>query len=223
MSADGPPAESGAAPVGESVNPGLGPLLVGAVLAGGTSRRLGRDKTAETVGGVPMIERAVGLLNAVAGAAIADVFVVSGRPDTPEGPWRVVSDERPERGPLAGIEAALREAVRLGAEGVFVLAADLPLVDAAGVRAVVEGLGSELASAPSRNGEPPFEPLCAAYRVACLEEAGALLDAGEGAAHRLFARVGGRVLPEAGGGLLNVNTEEDLRRARALAEAQETP
>ncbi|MGA1078590.1 MAG: NTP transferase domain-containing protein, partial [Nitriliruptoraceae bacterium] len=42
------------------------PPVSGAVLAGGRSRRLGRDKRFVTVGGEPLLTRTVGLLAAVA-------------------------------------------------------------------------------------------------------------------------------------------------------------
>lgn len=192
--------------------------LLGAVLAGGESRRFGADKTAARVGGVRMLRRAVDVL-----ASVCDeVVVVSSRDDTPDGPWRVVPDVRPGLGPLAGIETALVEAERSGLEGAFVLAADLPLVNAAIVRTVAEASNGVEAAAPERPGTPDFEPLCAVYRVACLPAAATLLDEGRRAAQNLFELVDARrvVVPEGqAAAFLNVNTPADLSDAEARLDA----
>lgn len=187
--------------------------LLGAVLAGGTSRRLGRDKAAETVGPRRLIDHAVRALRGVC----AEVVVVSSRAATPTGDWRVVPDRRVGAGPLAGIETALVEAERSGHEAAFVLACDLPLVDEAIVASIAAALGQAPAVAPERRGEPGFEPLCAVYRTACLSTAAALLDRGERSARALIEAVGGARIGVDGEVFLNVNTEEDLARARDRA------
>lgn len=202
--------------------------LLGAVLAGGRSRRFGRDKTTVPVDGVPMLERAVAALEDVC----SETIVVSSRTDTPEGQWRVVPDSRPDRGPLAGIEAALSEAGGKGPEtdgsAVLVLAADLPLVDTAAARELVDAFRSAPSSidavAASREGvDPAFEPLFAVYRRRCLPVVARLLDEGRAAARELFEAVEGRVVRvEGGAASVNVNTEEDLARAEACLTAAET-
>jgi len=190
--------------------------LLGAVLAGGASRRLGRDKAAETVGRRRLIDHAVRALSGVC----AEVVVVSSRAATPTGDWRVVPDRRAGAGPLAGIETALAEAERSGHEAAFVLACDLPFVDEAVVAFIARALDQAPAVAPvasERHGEPGFEPLCAVYRTACLPTATALLDRGERSARALLAAVGGERIGVDRAVFLNVNTEEDLARARDRA------
>ena len=190
---------------------------------------MGRDKASAVLGGVSMLERTVDTLAEIC----ADVVVVSSREETPTGAWDVIGDLRPSAGPLAGLEAALSYGAREGYHAVFVLACDLPLVGVALVREVLrvgqlnEGLDTAAgawAAAASRDGVPDFEPLCAAYSITCLPIAAALLDRGEGAARALFKAVDGtRVVPsdsdvdgaEDAPALLNVNTEDDLRRAAA--------
>lgn len=203
------------------------PRLLGAVLAGGESRRLGRDKAREPIAGVPLVERAARTL----GEVVEDVVVVSARPLETVRPR--VADLRPPCGPLGGIEAALAEADRRGLDGALVLACDLPLVTADTMRAVVDALadpdadlaaavaardGSRHASRPAPNAAA--EPLCAAYRVRCLERATALLDAEERAVHLLLAsvRVARVERPEVE--LLNANTTADLARAEAALAAR---
>jgi len=93
------------------------------ILAGGKSRRLGRDKAAVVLDGLPMLARVVRL----AGTFCPGV-AVSGRDPAPlvEGvPWFL--DETGGVGPLGGIVTALE---RFNTS-CLVLSCDLPLLDAA--------------------------------------------------------------------------------------------
>lgn len=191
---------------------GRGGPILGAVLAGGRSSRFGSDKGLALLRGERLLDRAVDTLRAVCGG----VIVVSSRPEHEvEGALRI-PDLRQDHGPLGGIEAALVHARNAGASAVFVLACDLPTVDASMVRSVVEGMGDASAAAPMRDGPPGFEPLCAVYRVSCGDVAAGLLDDGVRGAHALFERVGGRtIVMEEPSTLVNVNTPADLARADA--------
>ncbi len=188
--------------------------VLGAVLAGGASRRMGRDKAALPVAGRPMIERAVAAL----AAGCHEVVVVTARDQTPDGGCRVVPDRRPSCGPLGGLETALAEARDGGYDAVAVLAVDLPLVDAQGVEALLAAREADVPVAASRTGIPPFEPLCAVYPVGVLGTATRLLDEGERAARALFETLGGRVVDGVAGADVNVNEPADVVRAEdALA------
>jgi len=190
------------------------PRLAGAILAGGGSRRLGRDKAAEHIGEDRLIDRAAFALRPHCG----EVFVVSSRPDTPTGPWSVIHDVRPPCGPLGGIEAALLHAGKSGYDAVAVLAVDLPLVDATSIGALAaasaESEGGVVAAA--RTGDPDFEPLCAVYPVSCLATVVELLEGGERAAQALFQTVGGVRVQGASGASVNVNSAADLAQVAAL-------
>jgi molybdopterin-guanine dinucleotide biosynthesis protein A len=186
------------------------------VLAGGRSRRFGSDKAVERVGGATLLDRAADTLAEVFG----EVVIVSAR--AVETDRKVVPDARDPCGPLGGIEAALAHAVELGLDGAFVLACDLPVVTADTVRGVaraLDGSPTALAAAPAGRDGRSAEPLCAAYRVACLGAVRALLDEGRLAAVGLFDRVGGVLTPRPDDELLNVNTRADRDRAeRVLAQ-----
>ena len=82
--------------------------MLGAVRAGGESRRFGSDKSSALVIGETLLARAGGTLARV----FEDVVVVSSRATEP-APWPCVPDRRPGLGPLAGIEAALVRAEEL--------------------------------------------------------------------------------------------------------------
>ena len=188
--------------------------VLGAVLAGGESRRFGTDKADAVLAGRTLLERAYATL----GEVFAQVVVVSSRPDTPYGPWETISDLREACGPLGGIEAALSRAKAEGLAGTFVLACDLPGVDADVVRTVVDAHERELATAPRRSGEPDFEPLCALYRSECLSVASRLLDDGRRSARSLFEAVEGVQVDGLEGAFVNVNTPADLAEAAARRE-----
>ena len=129
-------------------------MTAAAVLAGGASRRMGRDKATLAVGGVAL---AAGVL--AAAAAVADPVVLV----APEGHparrlhARVVTD--PGEGPLAALAAALEA---LEADHVLVLAGDHPGL-AAGLLAHLVALAPRGEAVACRRG-PRLEPLVAVYR-----------------------------------------------------------
>ncbi len=84
------------------------PAATGIVLAGGRSRRFGRDKLAEPVGRTPLLHRAIQALAEVT----TEVIVVAApgtEPDLPDG-VRLTHDETAFEGPLAGCLAGLGQA-----------------------------------------------------------------------------------------------------------------
>jgi molybdenum cofactor guanylyltransferase len=92
------------------------------VLAGGQSRRMGRDKALTLFGGRPLVEIALETLRE-AGVPAS----ISGARSDLSGFASVVEDAMPDRGPLAGICAAL---VATSAERAVFLSVDLPLLPA---------------------------------------------------------------------------------------------
>lgn len=180
---------------------------------------MGRDKLRLVVAGAPLLER----VRAALATHCDEVLLVGPTDPAPPG-VRPVADLRPGReGPLAGIEAALAAA---GHRRVFVAAGDMPFL-AAKLVAHVLGLldGSPPAVVPRHGGRE--HPLCAAYdaRLA-LPPLRAALDGGGRSVRAFLAGLGGVRYVEgdelAGLGdpallLMNVNTPEDLARARALA------
>lgn len=160
--------------------------FAGAVLCGGSSRRMGRDKALVELDGRPLVLVAArALLDAGAervaavggdGAALAALGL------------EPVADDHPGEGPLGGLLSALRWAL---APAVVVLSCDLVALGAPEVRAVLAGLagapGADLA-APRRGGQPQL--LTAAYRPRCLGPLAARFAAGERAVRRAVAGSG---------------------------------
>ncbi len=120
---------------------------LGVVLAGGRSQRMGADKARLEWRGQSLIDRAVALLRATGCSRV----VVSG--DYPE--YAHVADRFPDRGPLGGL-ASVAEVARESRW--LVTAVDQPLLDAALLRPLLDGLlvGVESARCLCRYGEEPL-------------------------------------------------------------------
>ncbi|HEU4900318.1 MAG TPA: NTP transferase domain-containing protein [Actinomycetota bacterium] len=140
-------------------------MAAAAVLAGGASRRMGRDKATLPVGGVELASLVLAAAARVADPVVlvapeahparrvATAAAATGPPAAP----RVVAD--PGLGPLAAVAAALEA---LEAEHVLVLAADHPGLRVellAHLVALAEG-----ADAVACRRGPRLEPLVAVYR-----------------------------------------------------------
>ena len=134
--------------------------LSAVILAGGESRRMGRDKAWLEMGGQPLIRRA---LSTVRDAGIQGI-VISGRAgaDYSSLGCPVLFDLEPGCGPLGGIERALSAAT---APLVLVLAVDLPGVTAAFLRKLAAHCDPLTGAVPKLRGE--IEPLAAIYPKRC--------------------------------------------------------
>jgi molybdopterin-guanine dinucleotide biosynthesis protein len=199
-----------------------GPWL-GAVLAGGRSRRFGRPKATAPFLGQPLALRPARVLDAVC----RDVVVVGRREELPPRfPFRVVPDRVPDAGPLGGLHAALAEAAAAGDEGVVLLGCDMPLVTPGLVRQVaLEGVRSGRAAAAPALGPREVEPLCGWYGTASLplaerrlggEDRSLLGFLEESGAHRIPRdRLGATADLDLA--LRSVNTPAELERLEALA------
>lgn len=197
------------------------PRLLGAILAGGESRRFGSPKALAVVGGLTLAERARRSLVPHVGAVI--LVCNDPRVGRALAPLPTREDLRPGLGPAGGVLTALHEARGRGCRGALVLACDLPLVPSGLLGVLADRLGHEAPVAPASPGPLGFEPLCGAYPVASLDAVVAFLEEGTGPAHALFRSLGGQVLPPEGlapwadpaEAFLNVNTRADARRAEA--------
>lgn len=135
----------------------------GLVLAGGRSRRMGRDKATLIVEGERLLARQLRILGE---AGAAELWVSLGADGfTPEqeglgGKIRVVRDRVSDAGPLEGLGQVLD---RTSASRLLVLAVDLPALDAGFLRRMLERSRMGIGVVPVTPGGP--EPLCAVYPV----------------------------------------------------------
>jgi molybdopterin-guanine dinucleotide biosynthesis protein A len=145
--------------------------MLGVVLAGGESRRMGRDKAGIVLEGQPLWRRQSEVLRS---AGADPVFLVR-RPgqSSPEG-ISCLRDVFPGAGPMAGLHAALVEA-RAG--HVAVLAVDMPAIDPEWFLWLA-GLCGPGVGAMAVHAEA-CEPLGAIYPFEALGETVARLERGE--------------------------------------------
>lgn len=183
------------------------------VLAGGSARRLGGvDKVLLPIEGRTLLDRT---LDAVADA---DPVVVVGPPRTTAKSVEWTSEDPPGGGPLAGVHAGLLEVpapIRL----VAVLAGDHPHLTSATIsrllqalRAAPEASGAVLADG---GGNPQW--LVGVWRTAALR-ASMPAEVRNGSIRSVFAPLAPIRVPAAGAEASDVDTPEDLRRARAPRE-----
>ena len=185
------------------------------MLAGGESRRMGRDKLVLEVGGVPLLKRVCDALS----ARCAEVIVVGGGAARLEGVRRI-PDERRGLGPLAGMEAGLAAARN---RTVFVAAGDMPFLSVGLIGYLLERLDEQgVAAVVPRHGGR-VHPLCAAYDRETLAHVASALDRGVRSVREFLKNLDSveyveSVLWRFGDPdlyLMNVNAPEDLERARA--------
>jgi len=195
--------------------------VAGAVLLGGASERMGRDKAALAIGGIPGATRAATLL-----AGLFEEVLLVGGEAPPGTPGRRVPDEPGPRCPLRGLVSALAAA---RAPRVFAVATDLPLLTPDLVLALVAWPAA--AAVVPRTPDGPH-PLCALYaRDAVLPAARAQLAAGRLSLGSVLAAVDTswlegealRLVDPRGTALFNANHPEDLARAEALLAAARPP
>jgi molybdenum cofactor guanylyltransferase len=193
--------------------------IYGLILAGGSSRRMNRDKASLEYQGKTQLDRAFEL----ASRHVANVFV-SVRADQTLDPTRaqrpMIVDSVAGEGPMAGIRSALAAHPKVAW---LVLACDLPYLSDAALDFLLRGRDATVfatAYTSAHDGLP--EPLCAIWEPSAAE---ALADYQSGGGHcprKFLIRHGARLLePQDRRALDNVNTPEEYRQA--IAALDKTP
>jgi molybdenum cofactor guanylyltransferase len=194
-------------------------VVIGALLAGGASRRFGSPKAHALLAGRPLACHAVAALRITVGtvALISPDASLADRVGLPR-----VDDDPRGAGPLAGVLAALAWAESRGAHAILVLSCDLPLVPAALLRQLCDSWCRNPATpALAATGPTGSEPLCAVYAVHAAPALGALAEGGVRAMRQVLRELDAALLPleavalhgDPGSLFLNVNTPAELQRA----------
>ncbi|MCP5516521.1 MAG: molybdenum cofactor guanylyltransferase [Verrucomicrobiales bacterium] len=145
------------------------------LLAGGQSRRMGRDKAWLEVDGQPLIVRQLALIREL---APDEIFIAArARNDYANLGVPVLADRHPGQGPLAGMERALALA---RCDRILVLAVDLPCMTTSMLAQVLAAGRSSGGAVPRVDGR--LEPLAACYPAAARAIAAERLDAGQNSA-----------------------------------------
>ena len=196
-------------------------MLTGVLLAGGRSRRMGRDKAQLVIEGQTMLDRTLAVLQQV-----TDEVLVSGfrerAEQVPPG-VRVIEDQYTDAGPLAGIYSALLMARN---PHVLAVACDMPFLNADLLRHMSSLAEDYDVVIPNVDGHT--EQLHAIYSKSSLPLIKEQLDRGDYKIDRWFGRARvyyvteeevGRFDPQHRS-FMNVNTPEEWQAAQELIEAK---
>ena len=195
--------------------------VTGIILAGGLSRRLGRDKAVEPINGQPLIGRVMDALSRITDELVVVVNTPQRSRELPLPDSTVAAvDIHPNAGSLGGIFTGLSAASN---QWGIVAACDMPFLNLDLLSHLLSFRESHDAVVPVLDHRP--EPTHAAYSKVCLSAIEARLEAGDLKIARFFddvrvKYVSQRQVEEIDPGRLsffNVNTEEDLTRACLLA------
>jgi molybdopterin-guanine dinucleotide biosynthesis protein A len=205
-----------------------GPEVSAAVLAGGESRRFGVDKAL-----VPLPDGTTPMLGAVVDALLAvthgvTIIAPQGR-DYGRFGVPVVSEAIPGRGPLGGLEMALRQAVH---DRCIVVACDQPFLNPdllrwmCNIDFMEDALVPRISETGSACSAARPQPLPAIYRRSCLGSVLQLLDRGERRLGGLLEVITVRYVDEGAiravdpefRSFVNLNTMEEWESARRASD-----
>ena len=184
-----------------------------AVLAGGQSRRMGRDKALLPLGDQTLIERVIAATRPLG----YPCFIVGDPATYAHLGLPVHPDRHPGLGPLGGLHTAL------GATGatVLLLACDLPFLTTDFLRHLADRRGPHQAVVPyTATG---LQPLCALYEPSCLAAIETAIQAGQLGMRSLLHNLNldlvrekdWRPYDEHGLLFANLNAPEEYERAQA--------
>ncbi len=183
--------------------------VYGLVLAGGKSRRMGRDKAKLMRGEESQLAYVVNLLEAL----LERVFVstrAEQSDDSERGRFPQIVDRFDDMGPVAGILSAMEE---YPDADWLVVACDLPNIDEATVAYLLEHRSVDkpfTAFSSTHDGLP--EPLCAVYASDSVDIVRAFVAEGVCCPRKILIRSDSHLLSQPNPSSLdNVNTPDDLQ------------
>lgn len=173
------------------------------ILAGGKSRRFGRDKLREPYESGWLIDRPIAALCAVFGPCVAIVgdcdAAVAARAD------RHIPDRYPAQGPVGGILTAIESTGR----DIFVLPGDCPAISAPAIRTILSCADHHPAALAILAQTSRIEPCIGLYRRGSAEALRAAL-AGTRALHDAIPAAHLVLVPIPPDQAVNINTPGDL-------------
>ncbi|MEZ4274013.1 MAG: molybdenum cofactor guanylyltransferase [Nitrospirales bacterium] len=133
--------------------------ISGVVLAGGQSRRMGKDKRGLEWMGTKFLDRVCLTI----GSLFEEVLLVTAIEDYPAGhlPVRLVTDAIPKKGSLGGLFTGIKEASQ---SSVFVVACDMPFLNSVVISRFCELPESDVLMVKLSHG---YQPLHGRYSKRC--------------------------------------------------------
>jgi molybdenum cofactor guanylyltransferase len=181
--------------------------LAGVVLAGGASRRMGRDKATLPYKGATLVEHVLGVVK----QRCDPVFVVAAPGQRlPSLDATILRDEVRFMGPLVAARTGLRAAARAGADRALVCAADMPFLDTEFIDMLL-GASRNLDADVVLSWDGRDHYLAGLYRTALADKIDDLVAAGQRSMAALVNAVDTqRVVTSRSIPLTNVNSATDL-------------
>jgi len=178
------------------------------IMAGGSSTRMGTDKSMLPIEGRPITEVICHRLS----ACFEQILISANNKDKYEFlGFEVVPDKIPGQGPLMGIASALEASSN---ELNFVVACDIPNIELRHVRRVIsEAVNGEPDIVIPVAGDGQYEPLFAVYRKSALRAINNVLSSGGRKISDVFTLCNVKKV-DLGAGLVNLNTMAEYEEFR---------
>lgn len=195
------------------------PRPIGLVLAGGRSTRMRTDKALLPYHGIPQYLSAIQLL----APRCTSVYVSCQEDQAAQFDHPTLPDAYPDQGPLGGIVTAMQ---RHHNSALWVVACDLPLLDAATLDALAAARDMRAAATVIQSPAGHLEPLCSLWESAYFERITAAFAHGERSVQRLLRQLPHRAVPWPGAttSLFNANTPQEREAAfRRMQDQRNTP
>lgn len=192
-----------------------------AIIAGGQSRRMGRDKALVNLAGKPLIEH---VIERSADLGQAETILITNRPTQHVHlGLPMFRDLVPDKGSLGGIYTALAQA---RSPDVLVLACDMPFVNSDLLRYMADQIRADIDIVVPRVAGYP-QGLHAIYKTTCIKPIENQLAANRLKIIRFYDQMRVRYLDETdyaafdpeGRAFANLNTPEELAEAELLLRA----
>jgi len=197
------------------MNPDAIPI---AILAGGQSRRMGRDKALLHLEGQTLIERVIAAVRPLA----RSTFIVGDPATYAHLDLAIYPDQHPAIGPIGGLYTAL--SLDLGP--ILLLACDLPFLTPDFLRFLVRKRGPYQVVVPRTNNG--LQPLCALYEPCCLATIESAIQFGQLSMRALLGQLNLHEVPsedwqpydERGLLFANLNTPEEYQQAANIVRGE---
>jgi molybdenum cofactor guanylyltransferase len=198
----------------------------GIVLAGGGSKRFGRDKALVQVGNEVLLARLCSVIRGVT----PSVMIVGSREKYAAFGAECIPDRWPGEGPLGGIITALQAAAGTGGgrEVNIVIGCDMPFLTSEWLAYLVQRAQASEAEVVAPRSAHGLEPLCACWRASGVEKLQRVFEGGTRKVTEAMKHLTMEVLDEthwkrfdiADRLFWNMNTPGDYEEAKRILEAE---
>ncbi len=190
------------------------------ILAGGKSLRLGQSKALQVIEGKNLIQWVIDYLAILSTEIIIATAHGEAIPCSSAVRIKTVADIYPGKGPLVGIYSGL---IASSSSRAIVVGCDTPFMSASLLEYMTQICSTFDVAVPRIKNE--LEPLCAVYSKNCLVSMQGLLEQDEPRIRKLFSMVKVKYVEEdelnrfdpKHLSFFNINSQDDLERARKLA------